>query len=128
MSSGKKLEKKQKKEKSANVRSLDDVMESMLDLDQFNDVPIAKQRSVGPDNSLGPKFDIGINLDTDKPEEIIKKLVSVIKKLNEELNEFKIHAEGTYCTSTEFNRTSIATDARIDDMVQRLDMLEMENE
>ncbi len=127
MNSGKKLDKKQKKEKSANVRSLDDVMESMLDLDQFNDVPV-KQKHVSMDNPLDPIFDSEKNLETDKPEEIIKKMMSVIKKLNEELHEFKIHAEETYCTSTEFNRTSITTDARIDDLVQRLDMLEMENE
>lgn len=112
-------EKKEKKEKNSQ-----DILESLLDFDQFSDAQI-----ITKDKPVVKNLDnIGINPDTDKPEEIIRKLIGVVKKLNSELQELKIHAEGTYCTSTEFNRTTMTMDTRIDELTQRLDMLEMENE
>lgn len=115
MSVVKKSEKKVKKEK---ITSNQDVMESLLGMDQF-DTSVKQNKTDTP-------VDIGIDIETETPEEIIKKLVTIIKKLKGELNEFKIYAEGTYCTSAEFNRITNVTDNRIDELAQRVDMIENE--
>lgn len=117
-------EKKNKNQKQKNM-SVFDVMDSLMDTNQFNDVK--KSTNIGQKNAPVLNNDMGINLETDKPEEIIKKLVAIVRKQQIELEEFKTHSEGTYCTLTEFNRSSLGTETRIDELSQRLDLLEMDD-
>jgi hypothetical protein len=113
-----------KKQGSGTKKNDLDVMESLLGLGgQFNE-PMPQQTKV----RRNPINDIGINVDTEKPEDVIRKLVEMVRKMNNEIQELKLHAEGTYCTSAEFNRSYDTMDKRIDELTQRFDTFEIEHE
>ena len=63
------------------------------------------------------------NLNNDSQEEIIKKLVLTVQGLKNELDEYKIYVDGTFCTSAVHNRTTDDLDKRLTDLRSQVDEL-----
>jgi hypothetical protein len=96
--------------KAKTKESKDVGLDDLINMSQF-DIP--KQKTV----SKVKEKDIVINMDCDSQEEIIRKLVLTVQKLKAELDEYKLYAEGTFCTSSVFNRVT-------DELTDRITTLE----
>lgn len=92
-------------------------MESLLSMSQF-DTPAKKVV-----NKCPKAKDIQIDMDKDSHEEIIRKLILTVNNLKTELNEYKIYADGTFCTNSVHNRNTEDIDKRITDLTSRVEDL-----
>ena len=95
-----------------------DGMQSLMNMSQFPD-PIKKKIVQKPIKSK----EIQIDLNNDSQEEIIKKLVLTVQGLKNELDEYKIYVDGTFCTSAVHNRTTDDLDKRLTDLRSQVDEL-----
>jgi hypothetical protein len=95
-----------------------DGMQSLMNMSQFPD-PIKKKIVQKPIKSK----EIQIDLNNDSQEEIIRKLVLTVQGLKNELDEYKIYVDGTFCTSAVHNRTTDDLDKRLTDLRSRVDDL-----
>lgn len=88
-----------------------DSMQNLLNMSQFESA-LKKKIVQKPIKSK----DIQIDLENDSQDEIIKKLVLTVQSLKEELSEYKIYADGTFCTSSVHNRVTDDLDKRVTDL------------
>lgn len=90
-------------------------LESMLNSNTFDEPIVPKSAPKFPKSS-----ELKIDLENDSQEEIIKKLIVTVKKLQDELNSYKVYADGTFCTSIEFNRNSGSVDNKLTDIENKM--------
>ena len=94
-----------------------DFMQSLLNDSRF-DLPLNSK----PINNITKNTDI--DFEKDAPETIIKKLVLLTQQLRDELEEYKIYSDSTYCTSIEHNRHTSDVDNKLAELSQRIDNIE----
>ena len=127
-----KAEKVEKVEKMAKVEKVksktsntdhnvddSDIMQSLLNVSAF-DTPAKKKITPKQPKSK----EIEIDMENDSQEEIIRKLVLTVKKLQAEMIEYKEYVEGSYCTCVEFNRYFIDNDKAVAEISSRLEEIE----
>ena len=90
-----------------------DSLQNLLNMHQF-DSPVKKKPVLKTKENQ-------IDVENDSHDEIIKKLIKTIHRLENELNEYKIYAEGTYCTTTVHNRAIDDLDTRVTDIRTQID-------
>lgn len=93
-----------------------DPMNTLLNMNQF-DTPVKKKMQP----KLPKSKELCIDLENDSQEEIIRKLVLNVQSLRSELNEYKIYADGTFCTSTVHNRATDDLDKRVTELRTQID-------
>jgi hypothetical protein len=84
-------------------------IQKLLSMSQFN-TKATKKKIVAKDLQI---------TENDSKDEIIRKLILSNQYLREELNEFKIYVDGTFCTSAVHNRFADEVEKRFDDMTSQ---------
>jgi hypothetical protein len=93
------------------VMTEEDGMQSLMSMTAF-DKPVRKKDSV----KLPRRAEFAVDFEKDSQEEINKKLVLAIEALRNELEEYRIYGEGTYCTQAVHNRFADETDKRLSEL------------
>jgi len=108
-----------KKEQTRVNDNSNDPLDSLMSMVHF-DEPVRKKNVERP---LKTK-DLEIDLEKDSQEDIIKKLVENNKALREELKEFKMYVEGTFCTFAIHHRVSNDIEKKLEELTNAVENLE----
>lgn len=99
------------------------------DIESFMSSPKIKKKisMLKPENPKDVKESLKpvvIDEDNDSSDEIIRKLIHMVKYLSAELEDHKTYAEGTYCSLREFYRSNDTLEAKIDSIETTCDRIE----
>ena len=107
-----------KQEDNKNIKNDIAIMDSIINSNQF-DEPF-KRKVV---SSVVKNKYVNIDLDHDNQNDIIKKLNTNIDVLRREFNEYKTYVDETYCTNTVCNRQNIDIDNKLNDIMNKIELL-----